>query len=72
MTPVVSNLMSLEAQKAIKILRRDVRVLPIVQSDNGGTFILLDFKIMLNNSDLTRARMRTHAPEQNEMVERAD
>ena len=66
------NGMSLEAQRAIEILRRYSLDMPVIQSDNGSAFISLDFKIVLNNNGLTQKRIHPHTPEQNGIVERAN
>ena len=72
LTSMDSNSVSLEAQKAIEILRTDSLALPEIQSDNGSAFVSMDFRIVLRENKLTHKRIHPHTPEQNGIVERAN
>ena len=63
---------SLEAQTAIEKLRKDSIAEPTIQSDNGSSFIAMEFKFVLKNNHLTQKLIRPHTPEQNGIVERAN
>ena len=63
---------SLEAQAAIDILRRDSIAEPVIQSDNGSSFIAMEFKLTLKANNLTQKLIRPHTPEQNGIVERSN
>ena len=51
---------SLEAQIAIEKLRKDSVAEPIIQSDNGSSFIAMEFKIVLRENHLTQNIIRTY------------
>ena len=63
---------SLEAQTAIGKLRKDSIAEPVIQSDNGSSFIAMEFRIVLRENHLTQKLIRPHTPEQNGIVERAN
>ena len=63
---------SLEAQTSIDNLRKDSVVEPVIQSDNGSSFIAMEFRIVLRENHLTQKLIRPHTPEQNGIVERAN
>ena len=63
---------SLEAQSAIDILRKGSLAEPVIQSDNGSSFIAMEFKIVLRENHLTQKLIKPHTPEQNGIVERAN
>ena len=63
---------SLEAQAAIDKLRKDSIAEPVIQSDNGSSFIAMEFRIVLRENNLTQKLIRPHTPEQNGIVERAN
>ena len=61
-TPMDSNSVNIEAQRVIEYLRRNSLATPIIRSDNGSTFLSLDFKILPNNNDLTHKKIHPHTP----------
>ena len=63
---------SLEAQSAIDILRKGSLAEPVIQRDNGSSFIAMEFKIVLRENHLTQKLIKPHTPEQNGIVERAN
>ncbi len=63
---------SLEALGAIEKLRKDSIAEPIIQSDNGSSFIAVEFKTVLRENHLTQKLIHPHTPEQNGIVERAN
>ena len=63
---------SLEAQAAIEKLREDSVAAPVIQSDNGSSFIAMEFRIVLKQNNLLQKLIRPHTPEQNGIVERAN
>ena len=63
---------SLEAQAAIDKLRKDSIAEPVIQSDNGSSFIAMEFRMVLKQNSLTQKLIRPHTPEQNGIVERAN
>ncbi len=63
--------MSLEAQSAIDKLMRDSIAEPVIQSDNGSSFMAMEFKQVLKENHLTQKLIRPHTPEQNGIVKRA-
>ena len=63
---------SLEAQTALAKLRKSSIAVPIIQSDNGSSFIAMEFKIVLKENHLTQKLIRPHTPEQNGIIERAN
>jgi transposase InsO family protein len=72
LTTMDADSVSLEAQTAIDKLRRDSLGLPVIQSDNGSSFIAIEFKSVLRQNNLTQKLIRPHTPEQNGIVERAN
>ena len=72
LTTMDADSVSLEAQAAIEKLRRDSIAEPVIQSDNGSSFISMVFKIVLRENHLTQKLIRPHTPEQNSIVERAN
>ena len=65
-------LSSMEAQAGIEKLRKDSIAEPIIQSDNGSSFIAMEFRMVLKQNNLTQKLIRPHTPEQNGIVERAN
>ena len=63
---------SMEAQVAIEILRKDSLATPVIQTDNGSAFISLEFKVVLRENRLTHSRIHPHTPTENALVERAN
>ena len=61
-----------EAQIAIDNLRKDSIAEPVIQSDNGSSYIAKEFKLVLKANKLTQKLIRPHTPEQNGIVERAN
>ena len=61
-----------EAQVAIEKLRRGSVAEPIIQSDNGSSFIAMEFKTVLRANHMTQKLIHPHTPEQNGIVERAN
>ena len=63
---------SMEALSAIENLRKDSIAEPIIQSDNGSSFIAMEFKTVLKQNNLTQKLIHPRTPEQNGIVERAN
>ena len=72
LTTMDADSVSLEAQTAIDKLRKSSIAVPIIQSDNGSSFIAMEFKIVLKENRLTQKLIRPHTPEQNGIIERAN
>ena len=72
LTTMAADSVSLEAQTAIDKLRKSSIAVPIIQSDNGSSFIAMEFKIVLKENHLTQKLIRPHTPEQNGIIERAN
>ena len=72
LTTMDADSVSLEAQTAIDKLRKDSIAEPVIQSDNGPSFIAMEFKIVLRENHLAQKLIRPHTPEQNGIVERAN
>ncbi len=72
LTSMDADSVSFEAQMAIDILRKDSLAEPVIQSDNGSSFIAMEFKFVLRENHLTQKLIRPHTPEQNGIVERAN
>ena len=72
LTSMDGDSVSLEAQAAIEKLRKDSIAEPVIQSDNGSSFIAMEFKLVLKENHLTQKLIRPHTPEQNGIVERAN
>ena len=72
LTTMDADSVSLEAQAAIDELRKDSIAEPVIQSDNGSSFIAMEFRIVLRENNLTQKLIRPHTPEQNGIVERAN
>jgi len=72
LTAMDADSVSLEAQAAIEKLRKDSISEPVIQSDNGSSFIAMEFRIVLKENHLTQKLIRPHTPEQNGIVERAN
>jgi transposase InsO family protein len=72
LTTMDTDSVSLEAQTAIDKLRKDSIAEPVIQSDNGSSFIAMEFRIVLRENHLTQKLIRPHAPEQNGIVETAN
>ena len=72
LTSMDAGSVSLEAQTAIEKLRKDSIAEPIIQSDNGSSFIAMEFKSTLKANNLTQKLIRPHTPEQNGIVERSN
>jgi transposase InsO family protein len=72
LTSMDSDSVSLEAQAAIEKLRKNSVAEPVIQSDNGSSFIAMEFRIVLKQNNLTQKLIRPHTPEQNGIVERAN
>ena len=72
MTSMDADSVSLEAQAAIEKLRKDSLAEPVIQSDNGSSFIAMEFKLTLKANNLTQKLIRPHTPEQNGIVERGN
>ena len=69
LTSMDADSVSLEAQAAIEKLREDSVAEPVIQSDNGSSFIVMEFRIVLKQNNLTQKLIRTHTPEQNGIVD---
>ena len=52
MTSMDADSVSLEAQAAIEKLRKDSLADPVIQSDNGSSFIAMEFKLVLRENRL--------------------
>jgi putative transposase len=72
LTAMDADSVSLEAQTAIDKLRKDSIAETVIQSDNGSSFIAMEFRIVLRENHLTQKLIRPHIPEQNGIVERAN
>jgi putative transposase len=72
LTAMDADSVSLEAQAAIEKLREDSVAAPVIQSDNGSSFIAMEFRIVLKQNNLLQKLIRPHTPEQNGIVERAN
>ena len=72
MTSMDADSVSLEAQAAIEKLRKDSLAEPVIQSDNGSSFIAMEFKLVMGENHLTQKLIRPHTPEQNGIVERGN
>ena len=72
LTTMDADSVSLEARTAIEKLGKDSISEPVIQSDNGSSFIAMEFKIVLRENHLTQKLIRPHTPEQNGIVERAN
>ncbi len=55
LTTMDADSVSLEAQTAIEKLRKDSIFEPVIQSDNGSSFIAMEFKIVLRENHLLRS-----------------
>jgi transposase InsO family protein len=53
-------------------LRRDSLGLPVILSDNGSSFIAMESRTVLRETNLTQKLISPHTPEQNGIVERAN
>ena len=53
LTSMDTDSVSTEAQTAIEKLRKDSLPEPVIQSDNGSSFIAMEFKIVLRENHLT-------------------
>ena len=71
-TTMDADSVSLEAQAAIDRLRKDSIAEPVTQSDNGSSFIAMEFRIVLKENHLTQKLIKSHTPEQNGIIERAN
>ena len=72
LTSMDGDSVSIEAQIAIEKLRKDSIAEPIIQSDNGSSFISMEFRVVLKQNNLTQKLIKPHTPEQNGIVERAN
>lgn len=61
---------SLEAQMAMDTIRKSSLAEPVIQSDNGSSFISREFKTVLKENTLTQKLIKQHTPVQNGIVER--
>jgi len=72
LTSMDADSVSFEAQSAIDLLRKSSLAEPVIQSDNGSSFIAKEFKHVLRENHLTQKLIKPHTPEQNGIVERAN
>ena len=72
MTSMDADSVSLDAQAAIEKLRKDSLAEPVIQSDNGSSFIAMEFKLVMGENHLTQKLIRPLTPEQNGIVERGN
>ena len=72
LTTMDADSVSLEAQAAVDERRKDSIAEPVIQLDNGSSFIAMEFKLVLKENHLTQKLIRPHTPEQNGIVERAN
>ena len=72
LTAMNADSVSMEAQAAIDRLRKDSVAEPVIQSDNGSSFIVMEFRMVLKQKNLSQKLIRPHIPEQNGIVERAN
>ena len=54
LTAMDADSVSMEAQAAIDKLRKDSIAEPVIQSDNGSSFIAMEFGIVLKQNNLTQ------------------
>ncbi len=62
LTSMDTDSASLEAQAAIDILRKSSLAEPVIQSDNGSSFIAMEFKLVPKENHLTQKLIRPHKP----------
>jgi transposase InsO family protein len=72
LTAMDADSVSLEAQTAIDRLRRDSLGLPVILSDNGSSFIAMEFRTALRETNLTQKLISPHTPEQTGMEVKGD
>ena len=72
LTSMDGDSVSMEAQAGIEKLRKDSIAEPIIQSDNGSSFISMEYKMVLKANNLTPKRIRPHTPKDNAIVERVN
>ena len=60
---------SMEAQVAVEILRKDSIATPVIQTDNGSAFISLEFKVVLRENRLTHSRIHLSSKRIRESME---
>ena len=72
LTSMDGDSVSMEAQAGIEKLRKDSIAEPTIQSDNGSSFISMEFRVVLKQNNLTQKLIKPHTPEQNGIVERAN
>ena len=72
LTAMDADSVSMEAQAATDGLRKDSIAERVIQSDNGSSFIAMEFRIVLKENHLTQKLIRPHTPEQNGIVEGAN
>ena len=60
LTTIDADSVSLEAQAAIDKLRKNSIAEPVIQSDNGSSFIAMEFRIVLRENHLTQNIIRAH------------
>lgn len=74
LTSMDGHSISLAAQRALETLPRnasgEVRVKPIIRSDNGSGYISREFGGLLAHHELTHHRIKPHCPEENGIIER--
>ena len=63
LTAMDADSVSLEAQATIEKLRKDSVAEPVIQSDNGSSFIAMEFRIVLKQNNLTQKLIRPHTSE---------
>ena len=63
LTSIGVHSVSLEAQAAMDILRRDSIAEPTIQSDNGSSFITMEFKLTLKTNNLMQRLIRLLTPD---------
>ena len=72
LTSMDGDSVSMEAQAGIEKLRKDSIAEPVIQLDNGSSFIAMEFRMVLKQNSRTQKLIRPHTPEQNGIVERAN
>ena len=63
---------SLEAQAAIDKLRKDSIAEPVIQSDNGSSFIAMESRMVLKQNSLTQNLTKRHTPKQSGVASRSN
>ena len=72
LTSMDADSVCVEAQAEIDRLRKYSIAEPVIQSDNGSSFVAMEFRAVLRENHLTQKLIRPHTPDQNGIVKRAN